>query len=130
MKELEKISKIRDKIAKGEPLFASEASVLVDYIDNNEAKTFSISGLVSPESELPPVNTPVLVVRSYNGKKSTYIAMRNINPLSTDTDPSRNCHWHGVPIDELRDTQVSIYNIKMSHSFSDITVQGWSFIKK
>lgn len=82
------------------------------------------------EDELPPKKVPVWVKRCGNKFEDTpiYLAMRNGQPLSTNSDASRDCHWYGTNINSLINEQSGIDGIKFDAGFSDITVIEWAFV--
>lgn len=82
------------------------------------------------EDLLPPKKVLVLVKRCANKYEESpiYLAMRNGNPLSTNSDASIDCHWYGTNTNSLKNEQNAIDGIKFDSGFSDITVIEWAFI--
>lgn len=82
------------------------------------------------EDSLPPKKVLVWVKRCANKfeENPIYLGMRNGNPLSTNSDASRDCHWYGTNMNSLKVEQSAIDGIKFDSGFSDITVIGWAFI--
>ena len=74
---------------------------------------------IKQSDELPPANTLVLIERTKGG---FYLGYRLDRPLSTNADPSRECHWHGRPTNE---SDVNKSKSFFYCNFSDVTVTGW-----
>lgn len=75
------------------------------------------------ETELPPAQTIVMIKRK-NGL--TYLGYRKDQLLTTNTDPSQDCHWHGNPINDLKVKDAD--GGFCGRSFSDVTVEGWAYV--
>jgi hypothetical protein len=73
---------------------------------------------------IPSSNVLILCKRK-NG--TTYLAMRSSEPLSTNPDPSRNCYWNGLWLNSGH-LEAERTGIVFNTSFSDITVESWSYL--
>jgi hypothetical protein len=73
---------------------------------------------------LPEPNTLVWCRRSHESGR-IYLARRNGQPLATDPDLSRDCHWYGAPEDELRDKPFK--ELRFRYNFADGSVSEWCY---
>jgi len=87
-----------------------------------------------PEDALPPPGMVVWIRRTKNKVEDSpvYIGKRNGDPLSTDPDASRNCHWNGGHVSTaFEPNERNDYNtLRFTASFSDVTVVSWKRIDK
>lgn len=72
---------------------------------------------------LPKPNTLVLCKR----KVKTYLAYRTNARFSENPDPSRECYWFGIALNDGC-IPLDLGKIHFESNFSDITVDSWAYI--
>lgn len=107
----------------------SPSQAVTAYLEAKRIRLEEQSKWIRTEVELPPPNTLVWAKRSYQGKQSVYLAKRNSQELSTDPDASRNCHWAGVPFEQLIMSSDSNGGVYFGYYFSDVTVSEWRLVE-
>ena len=78
-----------------------------------------------PSEELPVPNSIVWCRRDKRFSQTIYLAVRKGKPLSTNPDPSRDCHWWGSAYKEGSQFPLDFH---ASSNFSDITVEAWAYV--
>lgn len=84
---------------------------------------------VKNNQELPKPNKLVYIRRVLNGKpiEALYLGMRNKNTRTNNEDPSKDCYWSGVKIENGL-TSDSFGNFRFTTYFSDLTVLEWAYL--
>lgn len=77
----------------------------------------------NPEQALPTPMKLVWIKRKFG---NIYLGYRLDEPLSTNSDASKECYWYGNPSDQLSEIEGS--RLAFKHHFSDITVAGWQYV--
>jgi hypothetical protein len=81
------------------------------------------------QENLPEPKKLCLIRRKqYKNHNGLYIGYRTSHELSTNSDPSRDCYWHGSQLSKM--DLIEFGTFSTNSCFSDITVDSWMYLSE